>query len=109
MASNKVLELNKENFEQEVLESSSPVLVDFWAAWCGPCKMIAPILDQLAEEYDGRVKIAKLNVDDNGELAAQYKVMSIPALLVFKDGEVVNQAIGARPKNDLEKMLDSVL
>jgi thioredoxin 1 len=83
-------------------------LVDFWAAWCGPCKMIAPIIDQLADEFDGKVKIAKINVDENRDLAVRFKVMSIPTLLLFKDGEVVNQVIGARPKAELVKLLQSV-
>ncbi|HPT79487.1 MAG TPA: thioredoxin [Candidatus Atribacteria bacterium] len=109
MASDKVVILNAENFESEVLNSAEPVLVDFWASWCGPCKMIAPIIDQLAEEYAGRIKVAKLNVDESRSVAEQYRIMSIPTLLVFKDGEVVNQAIGARPKGDLEKMLENVL
>lgn len=109
MASDKVVILNAENFESEVLNSAEPVLVDFWASWCGPCKMIAPIIDQLAEEYAGRIKVAKLNVDESRSVAEQYRIMSIPTLLVFKDGEVVNQAIGARPKSDLEKMLENVL
>jgi thioredoxin 1 len=108
MASDKVVNLTLDNFEDEVENSSLPVLVDFWAAWCGPCKMIAPIIDQLADEFDGKVKIAKINVDENRELSMRYKVMSIPTLLLFKDGEVVNQVIGARPKADLVKLLQSV-
>jgi thioredoxin 1 len=108
MASDKVVNLTLDNFEDEVENSSLPVLVDFWAAWCGPCKMIAPIIDQLADEFDGKVKIAKVNVDENRELSMRYKVMSIPTLLLFKDGEVVNQVIGARPKAELVKLLQSV-
>ena len=108
MASDKVVNLTLDNFEDEVENSSLPVLVDFWAAWCGPCKMIAPIIDQLADEFDGKVKIAKINVDDNRELSMRYKVMSIPTILLFKDGEVVNQVIGARPKAELVKLLQSV-
>jgi thioredoxin 1 len=109
MASEKVVTLSLDNFEEEVENSTLPVLVDFWAAWCGPCKMIAPIIDQLADEFDGKVKVAKLNVDDNRELAARFKVMSIPTILLFKDGEVVNQLIGARPKGDLVKMIEGAL
>lgn len=108
MASDKVVNLTLDNFEDEVENSSLPVLVDFWAAWCGPCKMIAPIIDQLADEFDGKVKIAKLNVDENRDLSIRYKVMSIPTLLLFKDGEVINQMVGARPKAELVKLLQSV-
>jgi thioredoxin 1 len=109
MANEKVIVLDSGNFESEVLDSDLPVLVDFWASWCGPCRMIAPIIDQLADEFDGRVKIGKVNVDENRELASQYRVMSIPTLLIFKDGHVVNQAVGARPKAELAKMLNSIL
>jgi len=108
MASEKVINLTIDNFEDEVENSSVPVLVDFWASWCGPCRMIAPIVDQLADEFDGKVKIAKVNVDENRDLAIRFNVMSIPTLLLFKDGEVVNQLIGARPKAELVKMLQSV-
>jgi len=99
--------LTADNFEEEVENSSLPVLVDFWAVWCGPCKMIAPIIDQLADEFDGKVKIAKLNVDENRELAMRFKVMSIPTLMLFKNGEVVNQLVGARPKAELVKLLEN--
>lgn len=108
MASEKVINLTVDNFEDEVENSSLPVLVDFWASWCGPCRMIAPIVDQLADEFDGKIKIAKLNVDENRELAIRFSVMSIPTLLLFKDGEVVNQLIGARPKGELVKLLQNV-
>lgn len=107
MASDKVLTVTLDNFEEEVENSSLPVLVDFWADWCGPCKMIAPIIEQLADEFDGKVKIAKVNVDDNRDLAMRYQVMSIPTLILFKDGEVVNQAVGAKPKGELAKMLEN--
>lgn len=109
MASDKVIHLNADNFKEEVENSSIPVLIDFWASWCGPCKMIAPVIDQLADEFDGKAKITKLNVDDNRELASQFKVMSIPTLLIFKNGAVVNQAVGARPKGEIEKMINSAL
>jgi len=95
--------VSAENFEQEVLKADVPVIVDFWAEWCVPCKMIHPILDEIAGEYDGKVKVAKVNVDEQGELASQYNIISIPTLLLFKDGTVVNQQIGAGPKTTIEK------
>lgn len=99
------VELTTENFKSEVLESEVPVLVDFWAEWCMPCKMIAPILDELSSEYDGKLKIGKLNVDEQGELAAQYNIVSIPTMLLFNGGVVVNQQIGAVPRPKIEGMV----
>ena len=107
MASEKIVNLTEKNFKDEVEQSTVPVLVDFWASWCGPCRMIAPIVDQLADEFDGKVKVAKLNVDENSELAARYQVSSIPSLLLFRNGKVVNQMVGARPKGELVKVLQS--
>ncbi len=104
-----VVEVSDATFEQEVLQSNIPVLVDFWAAWCGPCRMVAPVVEQLAEEYEGRVKVAKLNVDENRNTAAKYGIMSIPTLLVFKGGEVTQRLIGFRPKPELAKALDAAL
>ncbi|MBF0510975.1 MAG: thioredoxin [Candidatus Omnitrophica bacterium] len=95
------LHLDEKNFEDEVLKSSIPVLVDFWAEWCGPCKMIAPVIDQLAVELQGKMKVAKVNVDEASQLAGQYNVMSIPTMLIFKGGEPVDQIIGAMPKDRL--------
>jgi thioredoxin 1 len=107
--SDKVVHVSTADFESTVLNSKEPVLVDFWAEWCGPCKMIAPALDELADAYDGRAKIAKVNVDEQRELAAKYHVRSIPYLLVFKNGEVHNQQIGAVGKAQLAGMLDKAL
>lgn len=99
--------LTKENFEQEVIKSDIPVLVDFWAEWCGPCRMMVPILDELSEKYAGKVKIAKLDVNDpeHGDLAEKYQIQGIPALKIFKGGEVVKELVGFRPTEDLEKEL----
>jgi thioredoxin 1 len=101
--------LTEGNFDQEVVKSQMPVLVDFWAEWCGPCKMIAPILDEVAQEYDGRIKIGKVNIDDQQGLAAQYGIRAIPTLLLFKNGEVSEQIVGLRSKRDLKASLDKVL
>ena len=93
--------LTKNNFRDEVLNSDIPVLVDFWATWCGPCRMVAPIVEEIAGEYDGRIKVGKVNVDEEPELAMQFRVASIPTLMVFKNGQLVNTAVGYRPKADI--------
>ena len=108
MASPLILKLTQENFAQQVLQSPAPVLVDFWAERCGPCKMIAPLLDELADEYDGKVKIGKVNVDEQQSLAAEYGVRAIPTLLVFQNGQVADQIVGARSKRDFKASLDRV-
>lgn len=98
--------LTKNNFRDEVLNSDIPVLVDFWATWCGPCRMVAPIVEEIADEYDGRIKVGKVNVDEEPELAMQFRVASIPTLMVFKNGQLVNTAVGYRPKADILALLD---
>lgn len=108
MASPLIVTLNQDNFAQQVLQSPSPVLVDFWAEWCGPCKMIAPVLDELADEYNGRVKIGKVNIDEHQGLAAEYGVRAIPTLLLFHKGQVADQIVGARGKRELKASLDRV-
>ncbi len=99
----------EDNFENEVLKSDIPVLVDFYADWCGPCKMMMPVVEKLAETYDGKVKVGKVNSDENNELAAKYGIMSIPSFLIIKKGEVVDSAMGAMPIDALAKKLDAVL
>ena len=97
------------NFDKEVLKSTEPVLVDFWAEWCGPCKMLGPTIEELAKEYTGKVKIGKVNVDDNPGVSSKFGIRSIPALLMFKNGEVVGQMIGAQPKPAIKAKLDGLL
>ena len=99
------IKLTKANFEQEVVNSDIPVLVDFWAAWCGPCKMIAPFVTEIADENEGKIKIGKINVDEEPELAVQYKVSSIPTLMLFENGQIRDMLVGYRPKADIESML----
>ena len=103
------INLNDENFKKEVLEADLPVLVDFWASWCGPCIMLAPVIEKLADDYQGRIKICKLNVDEGRSSAAEYGVMSIPTLIVFKDGKVVDKFVGVLPKAKLEEKLEALL
>lgn len=99
------LKITRENFENEVMKSNIPVLIDFWAPWCGPCRMMEPIIEQLADEYEGKAKVGKVNVDEEGELSQAFGVMSIPTIVLVKDGKVVKQAVGARPKAEVEAML----
>jgi len=97
------------NFDQEVLKSQVPVLVDFWAAWCGPCRMVGPVIEQLAKEYAGRVKVGKVNVDEESDLASRYSIVTIPTLMVFKDGNIANQAVGALPKHNIEALFKDLI
>ncbi len=100
-----VITLSNENFNQEVLESDKTVLIDFWASWCGPCKMLSPVVDEIAEEVDSSIKVCKVNVDEQRELAMDFQVRSIPTLVVIKNGKVVNQSVGVKPKAEILAML----
>jgi thioredoxin 1 len=108
MAGLNIINLTQDNFAKEVLESATPVLVDFWAEWCGPCKMIAPVLDELADEYDGKVRIGKVNIDNEQGLAQEYGVRAIPTLLLFQKGQVAEQIVGLKSKRDLKNSFDKV-
>jgi len=103
------LEITSANFEETVLKSDKPVLIDFWAEWCGPCRMVGPIVDELHTDYDGKAVIGKVNVDDQQEIAAQYGIRNIPTILFFKDGEIVDKNVGVAPKGDLAKKINALL
>ncbi len=105
----KVTSVTEQAFEAEVLKASTPVLVDFWATWCGPCKMIAPIVEDIAGEYTGKLKVLKLDVDENGGVAAKYSIMSIPTLGIFQGGELIERIVGYMPKEQLKKRIDAAL
>jgi thioredoxin 1 len=109
MASPNIVSVTQENFGAQVEQSAKPVLLDFWAEWCGPCKAIAPLLDELAQEYEGKVTIGKVNVDEQQALAAQFRIQGIPTLLLFKGGQVIDQIVGMRSKKDLKNRLDQAL
>ena len=103
------LEITDSNFEETVLKSDKPVMVDFWAAWCGPCRMVGPIIDELSEEYEGKAIIGKVDIDSNQQYAAQFGVRNIPTVLVFKDGEVVDRKVGVSSKNDYAQAIDKLI
>jgi thioredoxin 1 len=106
---NKPIAIDDSNFDQIVLQAKTPVLVDFWATWCAPCRMVAPIIDELAEEYSGRISFAKVDVDQNSKIATRYSIMSIPTLLIFKKGEPISHTVGYKPKEELKRSLDAAL
>ena len=103
------MEFTDQNFDQEVLKSNVPVLVDFWAPWCGPCQMMGPVIEELAKEFEGKAKVGKMNVDENGVTSAKYAIMSIPAIKIFKGGKLVKEFVGVQPKITLQKELESLL
>lgn len=109
MAANSIIKLVKSNFDAEVLKSDGAVLVDFWAEWCGPCRMIAPLIEELANDFQGKLKVGKLNVDEERDIALQYGIRSIPTLIVFKEGKPVDQIIGALPKSALKSKIEGLL
>ena len=109
MANDNIIHIGSEEAFDKLISDDTPVLVDFWATWCGPCRMIAPIVEEIAAQYAGKAIVAKVDVDEQGELAQRYRIMNIPTLLLFKQGEIVDKAIGARPKAALEQMLNKAL
>ena len=104
-----MITLKKDNFDGEVIKSEIPVLVDFWASWCGPCRMVSPIIDEIAEEYDGKIKVGKVNVDEEGELASEFAIVSIPTILIFKNGKIIEKVVGVRSKDDFCDVIDKIL
>ena len=111
MAEEGLIEVTEDKFEDEVLRSEVPVLVDYWAPWCGPCKMAAPVLERIAGEYEGRLKVCKINVDEEREVASKHRIMSVPTMFLFKDGELVDQIVGVTPnfENDLKRRIEPYL
>ena len=107
--SENIVDLNQDNFQKIVIESKKTVLVDFWATWCAPCRAVGPVIEELSKEYDGRVEFTKLNVDEAPFISSNYGIMSIPTIMIFKDGKPAEHVIGFKPKNELKKLLDSVL
>lgn len=109
MASSNIVEVVDSAFDEEVMESEVPVLVDFWAPWCGPCRALSPVIEEISEDYEGSVKVGKVNVDENPETTMKFRIRSIPTLIVFKNGEVAEQIVGAVPKSEIEKILNKAL